>query len=113
MSQFQPPFDDTVQLEDMPVDFSDTSPIVNRGQRHGGEDEEDKEVVPGVEVQGTVTGDPDISAGRAYGIVAILLFINLLNYMDRFTIAGLIKSFKLFTAFLRAPLKGHRSPKGL
>eukprot|EP00105_Crassostrea_gigas_P038486 XP_019922634.1 PREDICTED: protein spinster homolog 3-like [Crassostrea gigas] len=39
---------------------------------------------PDVEV---VAGD--ISKHRAYFMVFVLLFINLLNYMDRFTIAGL------------------------
>lgn len=79
MSRILPPFDDTVQLDDMPVDISDTSPIVRNndiGESHVR--------TPDVEV---VAGD--ISKRRAYFMVFVLLFINLLNYMDRFTIAGL------------------------
>ena len=78
MSSMQgPPFDDTVQLSDMKVDISDEAPIVENGPGYGDEPE----------VQ-TVTGDNQISKARGYAIVAILFFVNLLNYMDRFTIAG-------------------------
>lgn len=80
MSRILPPFDDTVQLDDMPVDISDTSPIVRSN------DNTDPRVgSPDVEV---VDAD-GISKSRAYFMVFVLLFINLLNYMDRFTIAGL------------------------
>ena len=72
-----PPFDDTVQLSDMKVDVSDEAPIVENGPGYGEEPE----------VQ-TVTGENQISKARGYAIVAILFFVNLLNYMDRFTIAG-------------------------
>ncbi|KAK3083986.1 hypothetical protein FSP39_006341 [Pinctada imbricata] len=87
MSQLQPPFDDTLQLEDMPVDFSDTSPIVKDEEP----EEDEGPSGPRVDVQEGTTGDPNISTARGYAIVAILLFINLLNYMDRFTIAGVLK----------------------
>lgn len=80
MSRILPPFDDTVQLDDMPVDISDTSPIVrsndNTEPRVGSHDVE-------------VVDADGISKSRAYFMVFVLLFINLLNYMDRFTIAGL------------------------
>ncbi|XP_062578928.1 protein spinster homolog 1-like isoform X4 [Saccostrea cucullata] len=59
-----------------------TSPIVrnNEGaETHVG--------TPGVVV---VTADDSISKSRAYFMVFVLLFINLLNYMDRFTIAGVL-----------------------
>lgn len=79
MSRILPPFDDTVQLDDMPVDISDTSPIVRNNDIA-----ESHVRTPDVEV---VAGD--ISKHRAYFMVFVLLFINLLNYMDRFTIAGL------------------------
>ena len=78
MSSMQvPPFDDTVQLSDMKVDVSDEDPIIENGPGFGEEPE----------VQ-TVTADSQISKRRGYAIVAILFFVNLLNYMDRFTIAG-------------------------
>lgn len=81
MSRILPPFDDTVQLDDMPVDISDTSPIV-RNNEGDGSHMGDPEV-------SVVTADDSISKGRAYFMVFVLLFINLLNYMDRFTIAGM------------------------
>lgn len=65
----------------MKVDVSDEAPIVENGPGYGDEPE----------VQ-TITGDSQISKGRGYAIVAILFFVNLLNYMDRFTIAGVLKS---------------------
>lgn len=80
MSRILPPFDDTVQLDDMPVDISDTSPIVRSN-----DNTEPRVESPDVEV---VDAD-GISKSRAYFMVFVLLFINLLNYMDRFTIAGL------------------------
>lgn len=80
MSRILPPFDDTVQLDDMPVDISDTSPIVRNNDIA-----ESHVRTPDVEV---VAGD--ISKHRAYFMVFVLLFINLLNYMDRFTIAGVL-----------------------
>lgn len=80
MSRILPPFDDTVQLDDMPVDISDTSPIVRSNDK----------TEPRVESPDVEVVDADgISKSRAYFMVFVLLFINLLNYMDRFTIAGL------------------------
>lgn len=75
-----PPFDDTVQLSDMKVDISDQTPIVENGQGF-------LEDPPDVQ---TVTGDVShISNRRGYAIVAVLFYVNLLNYMDRFTVAGM------------------------
>ena len=77
----EPPFDDTVQLSDMKVDFSDEAPVVENGQGF-------LEDPPDVEL---TTGEVNhISTRRGYAIVGILFFVNLLNYMDRFTIAGKI-----------------------
>lgn len=79
----EPPFDDTVQLSAMKFDVSDEAPIVENGQGF-------VEDPPDVE---TVTADVNhISKTRGYAIVAILFSVNLLNYMDRFTIAGVLKS---------------------
>ena len=38
------------------------------------------------------TNGQQISKKKGYAIVGILFFINLLNYMDRFTIAGKINA---------------------
>lgn len=46
------------------------------GGRHAGDDDEEEEAASGV------------SGVRAKLIVCILCYINLLNYMDRFTVAG-------------------------
>ncbi|XP_048746998.1 protein spinster homolog 1-like isoform X3 [Ostrea edulis] len=59
-----------------------TSPIV-RNNEGDGSHMGDPEV-------SVVTADDSISKGRAYFMVFVLLFINLLNYMDRFTIAGVL-----------------------
>ncbi|WAR02242.1 SPIN-like protein [Mya arenaria] len=74
-SNLTPPFDDSVQLSEMQVDVSDDLPI----DAAGGDME-----LPEVEI---VENTNHISTKRGYVIVAILFFINLLNYMDRFTIA--------------------------
>ena len=77
------PLDDTLQLDDMPVDFSDTSPIVD-GEMY----EDSTTSVPRhVVVDGSET-EGEIPRKTAYFTVAVLLIINLLNYMDRYTIAG-------------------------
>lgn len=83
MSQ-SPPFDDTVHLDDMPVDFSesdDTAAIVPN-----------ESPVAGRTTTSTTTENEEpettFSQTTAHITVAILLLINLLNYMDRFTIAG-------------------------
>ncbi|KAL5015714.1 hypothetical protein ScPMuIL_005303 [Solemya velum] len=77
-----PPFDDSLQLEDMPVDFSDTEPIVEGS--HGGE-------VGSGDVVVVTPEEGGIGRGRGIATVAILFFINLINYMDRYTIAGVLK----------------------
>ncbi|XP_060077272.1 protein spinster homolog 1-like isoform X2 [Ylistrum balloti] len=86
MRKFIPPFDDTVQLDDMPVDFSDTAPIV---------DDDGNQRRPEIEVPDHVVvaseNNDSISRATAYASVAILLCINLLNYMDRYTVAGVLK----------------------
>ena len=80
-SSLTPPFDDSVQLSDMQVDISDDLPIVASEEGGGGVMD-----VPDVDVP---EPNRQISKTRGYLIVGILFFINLLNYMDRFTIAGL------------------------
>ena len=85
-SNLEPPFDDSVQLAEMHDDSDDLPIVVNpvNGERNVTPiNTADVPVVTMV----TNTGD-QISKKRGYAIVAILFFINLLNYMDRFTIAG-------------------------
>ncbi|XP_050410079.1 protein spinster homolog 1 [Patella vulgata] len=83
MITLAPPFDDTFHLEDMPVDFSDTQLILPND-----EDEE----IDAVELRTHETINSNgISRKTAYITVATLLLINLLNYMDRFTVAGVLK----------------------
>lgn len=85
MSHLTPPFDDSVQLSEMQVDVSDDLPIVNNmDSTRSGPDE------PYVMMS---SSGKTISKTKGYVIVAILFFINLLNYMDRFTIAGLLMFF--------------------
>ncbi|XP_059173446.1 protein spinster homolog 1-like isoform X1 [Physella acuta] len=82
------PLDDCVQLTSvMPLDVSSpsqTAPTMNRAE---------------------INGEPDVSSSsrqvpvsnkRAYFTVAILLLVNLLNYMDRFTVAGVLIEVKSF-----------------
>ncbi|KAK3609098.1 hypothetical protein CHS0354_031668 [Potamilus streckersoni] len=90
MSQNFPPFDDTVQLEIMPVDFSDESPIIQSADYNSDED-----MLPPV-VMRTGNQDEEIGKRKGYFIIAVLFFINLLNYMDRFTIAGVLKDIQNF-----------------
>ncbi|KAJ8312868.1 hypothetical protein KUTeg_010241 [Tegillarca granosa] len=91
MSAYTPPFDDTVQLDDMPVDFSDTSPIVDPG-----EEDENKQGSSVQTVVVTAEDADDISKTRSIFTVLILLCINLLNYMDRYTIAGVLKDIQAY-----------------
>lgn len=58
-------------------DFTDTSPLL--------EEEEDRE-----ETIQEGAGQKRISRGTAYVIVAVLFVVNLLNYMDRYTLAGVL-----------------------
>lgn len=92
-SSLTPPFDDSVQLSDMQVDISDELPIVANGERDVTVATTD---VP--EVTMVSNAESQISKKRGYAIVAILFFINLLNYMDRFTVAG-IKHFMCSALF--------------
>ncbi|XP_067682434.1 protein spinster homolog 1-like isoform X3 [Haliotis asinina] len=91
MNNFVPPFDDTVLMDDMPVPVteSDTAPIV--------ENEENGHAVANVPdtqaVQPSVNG---ISRVTAYITVATLLVINLLNYMDRYTVSGVLLPLQSF-----------------
>lgn len=91
-SSITPPFDDSVQLSDMQVDISDELPIVANGERDVTEVQTAD--VPKVAMIGDTEGQ--ISKKRGYAIVAILFFINLLNYMDRFTIAGVLQSIQKY-----------------
>lgn len=83
LSNQTPPFDDSVQLSEMQVDVSDDLPIVTDQElRDRPRPEMDEQTV-----MYSASGQP-ISKKKGYVIVAILFFINLLNYMDRFTVAG-------------------------
>ena len=79
MSSSITPFDDTVQLiEVMPSEFSDDlEPIVQdgRGTREQPQNESSDNAMV-------------VSKRRAYWTLGILLFVNLLNYMDRYTVSG-------------------------
>ncbi|XP_054849212.1 protein spinster homolog 1 [Eublepharis macularius] len=74
--------------------YADTAPILS--QPDDTEDEEgarsqcEREEVGDVQ---TITG---ISTSHAKGIVAVLFFVNLLNYMDRFTVAGVLPDIEKF-----------------
>lgn len=87
MSLVITPLDDTFQLDAMPVDVSDTAPIVNSPTDDDDGTPDMKNTPETTVVSGTTSG---ISKSRAYVCVGILLLINLLNYMDRFTIAGML-----------------------
>lgn len=85
MNNFVPPFDDTVLLDDMPVPIteSDTAPIV--------ENEENGHAVANVpDTEAVQPSGSGISRVTSYITVATLLVINLLNYMDRYTVSGKI-----------------------
>lgn len=99
MSLVIAPFDDTFQLDVMPVDVSDTAPIVQNAVNENRNIETTPDVTTvntakeeNVE-SGTTSG---ISRSRAYISVAILLTINLLNYMDRYTVAGVLSDIQGF-----------------
>ena len=94
MSLVIAPFDDTFQLDDindMSVDVSDSAPIVKNTTTNSNDSENDgvPEVTTVTQPTANSVTTTDISKGRAYVCVAILLTINLLNYMDRYTIAGI------------------------
>lgn len=91
------PFDDTVQLvEVMPGnDFSDdVDPVLTRNGTEStaslpnmaGDDTNKKHKTPA----------PTISGKKAFIIVGTLLLVNLLNYMDRFTVAGVLDDVKKY-----------------
>ena len=96
MSNIELPLDDTLILSAMPsedagdvytvesdrVQFIGTSGRKKRNPRMEGEGDSDQEISNG----STATGN-DVSR-TAFATVGILFVINLLNYMDRFTIAG-------------------------
>lgn len=86
MSLVITPIDDTFQLDAMPVDISDTEPIVPNNPINEDDRTNNVTTTPEPIIQSGTTSD--ISRGRAYVTVAILLTINLLNYMDRYTVAG-------------------------
>ena len=86
MSLVITPIDDTFQLDAMPVDISDTEPIVQNNPINEDDRTSNVTTTPEPIIQSGTTSD--ISKGRAYVTVAILLTINLLNYMDRYTVAG-------------------------
>lgn len=102
MSNQTAPFDDDILLDCISPPFSDMEttdddvPIISRmsndpyqevtewsERQKGSAGEDDRTVV--------ATAEPvheEISRKRAYLIIIILFFINMLNYMDRFTVAG-------------------------
>lgn len=93
MSRTSTPLDDSVHLEEM--DYfpdSDTAQIISPDREDGQEDGVNNSVSNTSASDSCKTTDekgaPIIGKRKAYITVATLLFINLLNYMDRFTIAG-------------------------
>ncbi|XP_066483596.1 protein spinster homolog 1 [Tiliqua scincoides] len=74
----------------------DTAPIL--AQPDDTEDEEKEGVKLGHEVdgEGDVLALTGISSPRAVFIVGVLFFVNLLNYMDRFTVAGVLTDIEGF-----------------
>ncbi|XP_052063857.1 protein spinster homolog 1-like isoform X1 [Mytilus californianus] len=88
MSLVITPIDDTFQLDAMPVDVSDTEPIVQNNTINEDDRIPNVTTTPEPTIQSGTTSD--ISKGRAFVTVAILLTINLLNYMDRYTVAGVL-----------------------
>ncbi|KAL8594513.1 hypothetical protein ACOMHN_024958 [Nucella lapillus] len=98
MSRSEPPFDDTVQLNTMEdtgyyVD-SDTVPIVSSDRENPPENgpPPDDATVSFAEPRVDERGAPLTGRKKAFITIATLLCINLLNYMDRFTVAGVLKS---------------------
>lgn len=95
-SSLEPPFDDSVQLADMQVDDTDDLPIVTAPVQNGERNVTSVNAADMPEVQMMASNGDQISKRRGYAIVAILFFINLLNYMDRFTIAGVLQSIQKY-----------------
>ncbi|XP_048374048.1 protein spinster homolog 1 isoform X1 [Sphaerodactylus townsendi] len=75
------PYADTTPVLSQPDDTEDDEGLQSKNER---EDEEDVQ---------TITG---ISTSHAVRIVGVLFFINLLNYMDRFTVAGVLPDIEHF-----------------
>ena len=90
MKSAVPPFDDTVQLETMEATeyfaASDTAPIAII-EREPPESRPRLVIVADHSTMSEAEA-PVIGKKKAYVTIATLLLINLLNYMDRFTIAG-------------------------
>lgn len=66
--------------------YSDTAPVLS--QPDDTEDEEGLRAKREREEEGDVQVITGISPSHAIRIVGVLCFVNLLNYMDRFTVAG-------------------------
>ena len=85
------PLDDTVQLETMEsADYytdSDVAPIIEN--RSGNATENIPHVTTVPDSRMDERGAPLTGRKKAYITIATLLLINLLNYMDRFTVAGM------------------------
>ncbi|RUS73015.1 hypothetical protein EGW08_019221 [Elysia chlorotica] len=91
MSNSGTPIDDTVQLiEVMPYDFSDDLEPIVQDERRGTSLSRPTEP-PDNENSNGFTG---VSKKRAYLTLGILLFVNLLNYMDRYTVSGVLIKIK-------------------
>lgn len=68
--------------------YSDTAPILTQPDDTEDEDKEGLQAVRESEDEGDVQALTGIPSPHAVLIVGVLCFVNLLNYMDRFTVAG-------------------------
>ncbi|XP_042331968.1 protein spinster homolog 1 [Sceloporus undulatus] len=74
--------------------YADTAPILT--QADDTDDEEKEGLQSGPEGEVEVEALTGISSVHAGFIVGVLFFINLLNYMDRFTVAGVLPDIETF-----------------
>ena len=95
MNVFESPIDDTVQLDEMAAEADDDN-MLNFPQTHddvriiqGNEDSEDEHH----QKKAKAAEKPRISR-KAVLTIIVLACINLLNYMDRFTVAGECSKFE-------------------
>ncbi|XP_063396291.1 protein spinster homolog 1-like isoform X1 [Mytilus trossulus] len=84
----------TVELLAMTNGKSNTEPIVPNNPINEDDRTNNVTTTPEPIIQSGTTSD--ISRGRAYVTVAILLTINLLNYMDRYTVAGVLNQIQTY-----------------
>ncbi|KAL8176862.1 UNVERIFIED_CONTAM: Protein spinster 1 [Gekko kuhli] len=74
--------------------YADTAPVLS--QPDDTEDEEALQAKPEREDEADVQTITGISTSHAVRIVGVLFFVNLLNYMDRFTVAGVLPDIEKF-----------------